>query len=306
VPRHRTARVSRLSTFPRPRSPGSSPRDKGVLARRLVAAALVVASLVLLTVYLRESEDGALHAAQRLGQAALQPFQVAGERIARPFQDAYSWFDGLVDAKGERDRLQAQVQELQQKVAQYENATQENARLRGLLQFIDGPGLDDYDRITTRVLAQPSSPFDQTILIAAGASSGIKEDSPVVTPDGLVGLVTKVSSGAAEVTLLTDQSIAVSAYDVQSEAPGVLRHGAGGSSSLLLDRVEKDLVVEEGDLIETAGWSVGDLRSLYPKGIPIGKVTSVGLQDIDLYQRIQVEPFVNFDSLSEVVVLVKP
>lgn len=276
------------------------------MVRRLVAAALVVVSLVLLTVYLRESDDGALHGAQRLGQAALHPFQVAGERIARPFQDAYAWFDELIGVKDERDRLQARVQELQQQVAQFENATQENVRLRELLRFVDGPALLDYDRISTRVLAQPGSAFDQTILVAAGSADGINEDSPVVTPDGLVGLVTNVSTNAAEVTLLTDQSIAVSAFDVQTEARGVLRRGSGGGSNLFLDRVEKDLIVEEGDLIETAGWSVGDLRSLYPKGIPIGNVTGVGLQDIDLYQRIQVEPFVNFDALSEVVILVKP
>ena len=54
----------------------------------------------------------------------------------------------------------------------------------------------------------------------------------------------------------------------------------------------------------TSGWSSGDLSSRYPFGIPIGHVTSVGQQDIDLYKRIQVEPFVDFDSLSEVVILV--
>ena len=76
------------------------------MARRLAAAGLVLLSLVLLTVYLRESEDGGLHAAQRIGLAILAPFQVAGERIARPFQDAYGYVSDLVDAKAERDEFE--------------------------------------------------------------------------------------------------------------------------------------------------------------------------------------------------------
>jgi rod shape-determining protein MreC len=242
------------------------------MVRRLVAAVLVVVSLVLLTVYLRESDDGALHGAQRLGQAALYPFQVAGERIARPFQDAYGWASDLVGAKDERDRLQAQVQALQQQVVELQTASQENERLRELLGYVSGPRLpNDYTPITSRVLAQPANPYDQTILVAAGSADGVTTDSPVVTGDGLVGRVTSVSTNASQVTLLTDQSIAVSALDLDTRAPGVLRRSPGSGSGLVLDRVEKDLV---------------------------------GLQDIDLYQRIQVAPFVNFDALSEVVILV--
>jgi rod shape-determining protein MreC len=283
---------------------GSSPRDPGVTVRRLVAAALVVVSLALLTVYLRESDDGALHAAQRLGQAALHPFQVAGERIARPFQDAWSWSSDLVDAKSERDELAERVQVLQQDVVRYQSEAQENERLRELLGFVEGSRLDAYDRVPTRVIAQPASPYEQTVVIAAGSGDGVRVDDPVVTPDGLVGIVSKTSPNAAQVALLTDQSVAVSAVDATTNARGVLRRAPGAGSGLLLDRVATDLVIREGDVVITSGWREGELQSLYPRGIPIGRVTSVGLQDIDLYQRIQVTPFVDFGSLSEVVVLV--
>jgi rod shape-determining protein MreC len=126
----------------------------------------------------------------------------------------------------------------------------------------------------------------------------------VVTQDGLVGLVTDVTSNGAKVTLLTDQSSAVSALVLESGAAGIVRHGPSDSSALVLDRVGKDELVEEDDLVITAGWRSGDLESLYPRGIPIGTVDSVGQQDVDLYKRIQIAPLVNFDSLAEVVVLV--
>ena len=96
------------------------------MARRLVAGMLVVVSLALLTVYLREDDEGALHGAQQLGLAVLTPFQVAGERIARPFQDAYGYVSDLVDAKAERDALEAQLQALRDELVLYQTAAEEN------------------------------------------------------------------------------------------------------------------------------------------------------------------------------------
>ena len=133
----------------------------------------------------------------------------------------------------------------------------------------------------------------------------MKVNAPVVTDDGLVGLVTELTGNGARITLLTDQSSAVSALVLQSSAAGVVRHGPSDGSTLVLDRVGKDELVNEGDLVITAGWRSGNLESLYPRGIPIGTVSSVGQQDVDLYKRIQVAPLVDFDSLDEVIILIE-
>jgi rod shape-determining protein MreC len=61
--------------------------------------------------------------------------------------------------------------------------------------------------------------------------------------------------------------------------------------------------VNEDDIVITSGWQVGTLASLYPRGIPIGKVSGVSRRDVDLYTRIQLTPFVDFDSLEHVIVL---
>ena len=122
-----------------------------------------------------------------------------------------------------------------------------------------------------------------------------------MTADGLVGNVTLVAGREARVTLLTDQESAVSAVDLQTRAIGIVRHGQGGG--LILDRVSKDQKVNDGDTIVTAGTRSGVLPDLYPRGIQIGKVTSVGQSDTDLYKQIQISPYVPFGSLDSVVVL---
>ena len=280
-------------------------RDAGRLKARLVAVALVLVSLGLITIYFRESSDGALHSAQRIGLSILMPFEVAGERVSRPFRDAWGYGSDLVGAKSENAELREQVAALQKQLIQEQTASRENERLRELTRYIGGPSFpDDYRAVVTRVVARPPSAYNQVVLVAAGSSNGIAVNDPVVTDDGLVGLVTEVTGNGARVTLLTDQASAVSALVLQSGATGIVRHGPSDGSALVLDRVGKDELVSEGDLVITAGWKSGNLESLYPRGIPIGTVASVGQQDVDLYKRIQVTPLVDFDSLAEVIVLV--
>jgi rod shape-determining protein MreC len=143
----------------------------------------------------------------------------------------------------------------------------------------------------------------EQVEIDAGSDQGIRLDSPVVTADGLVGNVTKVAHSVSLVTLLTDQSSAASGLDPKTKATGIVRHDPA-TGDLILDRVTKDQVVEIGDIVVTAGWRSGKLTDLYPKGIPIGSVASVGQVDTDLYKRIQIEPFVQFSALESVLVLV--
>ena len=266
---------------------------------------LVLVSLALITVYFRESSDGPLHASQRIGVSVLMPFEVAGERIARPFRDAWSWMSDLLDAKDENEDLREENKRLRAQVIESQTAGQEATILSGIAAYISGPSFpDDFEPVVARVIGRPPSPYEQKITISAGSDNGIVKNAPVVTEEGLVGVVTDVTDEAAQITLLTDQDSAVSAVVLGSEAAGVVRHGAS-SSSLILDRVEKDQMVDEGDTVITAGWSTGRLESLFPRGIPIGVVESVGQQDVDLYKRVQIAPLVDFDSLSIVAVLLE-
>lgn len=285
------------------RGEGPSSRTGRAFRARLVAAVLVLVSLGLITVYFRESSDGPLHAAQRIGVSVLMPFEVAGERVARPFRDGWAYVSDLFDAKSENDELRAELEEARDRLIAEQIAARENERLRELLGYIGGPSFPaDFEPIAARVVGRPPTPYQQEVIIAAGSDAGVRKDAPVVTGDGLVGLVTEVTSNSAKVTLLTDQQSAVSSVVLESNAAGIVRHGTS-ASTLILDRVGKDQLVEEGNLIVTAGWRSQRLESLYPPGIPIGKVKSVGQQDVDLFKRIQIAPLVDFDSLAAVIVL---
>jgi rod shape-determining protein MreC len=73
----------------------------------------------------------------------------------------------------------------------------------------------------------------------------------------------------------------------------------------VLSRVNKEEVVKEGDEVITSGWRADGLSSLYPRGIPIGEVTSVGRTSNDLYLQVQIRPYVDTSSLHSVIVLIE-
>ncbi len=303
--RNRNARIAVLgSPVPRSRPPGLSSRSATALKRRIVAGVLVLLSLVLITIYFREPAGGGLHSVQSAGATVLRPFEVASERVARPFRDAYGYFAGLIHAKSQNAELRAQVDLLIQRVIQNQTAADENADLRRQLNYVSSARFpQDYDYVATSVVSRPPSEFQQQIGIAAGSSKGVRENDPVVTADGLVGLVTQVAHSNAEVTLLTDPNLNVSALDLQTKAGGVLSQGQG-RGTLTLIRVPKSQVLNDGDPIVTQGFKFGDLTSLYPAGIQIGYISGASQSDVDLFWQAQVVPYVHFDSLRLVLVLI--
>jgi rod shape-determining protein MreC len=287
-----------------PPSPLGS-RGTGALRRRLIVGVLVVLALVLISLSFRSGSDGSLGGVQSAGATVLRPFAVGVERVAQPFRDAYNWFDSLFTARSDAEKLQTEVEDLRQRAIQNEFALQENVTLRRLLEYRDGPRFPrDFRGLAAEVIARPAGAFTQAVVVAVGSDDGVRVNDPVVAPEGLVGLVTRVTPGTARIQLLTDQQLAVPSLDLRTGAPGIVRHARGTRETLVLDRVQKEDVVKVGDELVTAGWSASGLSSLYPKGIPVGEVTSVGQTDTDLYQQVQVDPYVDFGALDAVLVLV--
>jgi rod shape-determining protein MreC len=265
---------------------------------------LAVLSLILITISFRSPTSGALHGIESAGATVLRPFEVAAERVARPFRDAYGYFRGLVHAKSENEKLRDENNRLRQLALRGEAARQLNDDLKSALRFQEGPRFpQDYVPVNARIISWAASEFDQQVVISAGSDADIRQDTPIVTRAGLVGRVTDLNDSAAQVTLITDENSAVQALDQLTGARGLVRHGQG-QDSLILDRVPKEQNVEVGDVIVTAGTRSKQFPSLFPRGIAIGTVSSVGQSDTAPYKQIQIDPFVDFSSLDAVTALI--
>ena len=272
------------------------------MVRRTVLAVLVIGALALLTISFRSPTSGALHDVQGAGASVLKPFQVAAERVARPFRDVYGYFSGLAHAKSENAKLKRELRDLRSTENQHVIAAQRLSELEKVVRFEQGPSFPkDFRSVTTTVISYPSA-FTQEVTIAAGSSSGLRIGTPIMTADGLIGHVTNVTSNTAQVMLLTDPDSSVPARDISHGLVGQVHPGQGGT--LILDRVAKALQPQKGDLVVTQGTVDSRYPDFYPYGLPIGEVQSVGTSDIASYLTVQLTPFAHFDSLDVVIALI--
>ena len=90
----------------------------------------MLVSLILITISFREPSSGVAHGIESAGATVLRPFEVAAERVARPFRDVYGYFAGLVHVKSENERLKEEVTRLRQQALQGGTAIEQLARLQ--------------------------------------------------------------------------------------------------------------------------------------------------------------------------------
>lgn len=266
-------------------------------------ACLVLLSFVLITLSFRSS---ALDGVQGTAAGVLRPFEVGANRVARPFRDAIGWVHGLADAKSQNAALRRQNERLVQQLIRSQSAVKENAYLRRQLDYHGAPTEAAFAKVNAEVLANPQNDLEQSLTIAAGSNNGVAAGDVVRTPDGLVGVVDRAFPSVSRVRLLTDGDSNVNATDAaHPTSVGIVSSGSG-SNSLILDNVQKSSYVGVDDVIMTAGTlGKGALPSMFPRGIPIGVVTSESDNDIDPYHSIQVRPYVDFSSVQSVIVLVR-
>jgi rod shape-determining protein MreC len=273
-----------------------------VQRRRAVLAVLLAVSLVLLTIYFSEPIGGGLHAIQRGAGEALSPLEEGVSRAFKPFSDLAGWVGDVSSAKKENKQLKTEVQTLRTQLAQLATDKREAQQLRAITQ-VSANLPQDAKTITARVIAHSPTVWYSTIQIDKGRGDGLRVNQPVITAGGLAGKVVATTGGTARVALITDQSNAVSAEVMPNGVSGVVKPEIGGKD-LILDFIPKGSHLRRGQIVVTSGFKSGDLQSLFPRGIPIGKVGSVNQDQLENYQRVRVQPYADLRRMDFVQVVI--
>jgi len=189
----------------------------------------------------------------------------------------------------ERDnkRLKARILEL-------EEAGRENSRLRSLLAF---QKRTTFESVAAKVIAFDASNFSRSFVINKGQQQGIKIGNPVITPDGVVGIIQEVSKTNSRVLLINNPEFAMAAEVPRSHAAGVVSGMLDGQSKLKY--LELDADVRIGDDVISIG-----RNSRFPGGIPIGIVSKILKDPTGLMLSAILTLEVQLSSLQEVLVIV--
>jgi len=267
-------------------------RRTGIDRSTALFAALVVASLVLMTVDLRAAGEGLGGTLRDGAQAAFTPVQKAVSFVTRPVVGFFENISDLVGLRDENQQLRAEVARLEQDLAATESLQRQVEELEAILG-IEPP--EELDTVVARVLATGVSDFDPLRLIDKGRRHGITVDMPVIDEGGLVGRVVSVTGTSARIRLITDPTMRVAVRVDRTGETGVLIGRGGGL--LALEMLNTNTALVEGDLLVTA-----DGR--FPAGIPVARVAEAAEAEVGFSLRTTAAPTAELTRVDFVKVLV--
>jgi rod shape-determining protein MreC len=260
---------------------------------------LVLTAVTLITLDARGGRTGALGAVGRAAHTVVSPVERGVSAVVRPIGD---WWDGVVssgDLKRENRDLKRRVADLEGKQNEADQAITENEQFKRILQL---PILGDVPRVAARVINRDPGNFESTLTIDKGTEAGIARDMPVLAGDGLLGKVIEAWRGGAKVRVLVDPDSAVGVQTEQRpnhDSTTGIAQGRAGSRDIVVDDFDSDKPVVVGDTIVTSGLE----NSVFPYGLPVGKVVKVDKLPGGLGTRVRIRPYVDFDGAAYVMVL---
>jgi rod shape-determining protein MreC len=275
--------------------------DKTVRRRRAVLVVLGALSLILLTAYFGESPNGRLHDVQRGFLTVVSPIQEGANAALKPVRNLFGWFGNALHAKHQLAEVRKQNDRLRTELLARADYERGYLRLLRLYHLDGGLHLSDYRPVTAGVIAQPANLWYATVNIDKGSSAGVQVNDPVIDAEGLVGKVTATAPDGAQVSLITDSAVAVSAMINETGAPGMVYPKVGAPNTLVIQYLPANTPVSVGNYVVTSGTISSKGASLFPRGIPIGQVSSVGEEAP--YKTVEIHPLANLRGLETVQVL---
>lgn len=229
--------------------------------------------------------------------------------VVKPVHEGFAWISHRVREtvisvsqlfylKKENEALKKEVQELQAYKYKFMEYSEENARLRRMLEFKEKNS--QYDMVAAEVIGRDPGNWFNVIIIDKGRKNGITENMAVVTEKGLVGYTIDVGNDWAKVLMLLDNRMSVSAMIQRTRDNGILKGNIApappGCAKMVF--LPADAHIVKGDTVITSG-----LGGIVPKGILIGEVVEVRKESDNLTQYAIVKPAVDFQKLEEVFVI---
>ena len=256
-----------------------------------ILLAVLLVSFLLLTV---QTRGGGTGRAGELMAIVLTPVQ---SLLVRVHRGALGFWANYVDWKVVRREvvsLRGENEHLRVQALQAGETREENTRLRRLLVLRDRLPLAT---VAGEVIGREAGGWVRSLTVNRGRSDGIVQQTPVIMPDGLVGRVVQVHRGAAVIQLLNDPASTVGAVVQRTRTAGLVEGDAGGAVRFKF-MARDGASVAPGDLVVTSG-----LGTLFPKGLPVGRVVKIEDKGSALFHFAVLAPAVDFSRVEEVLLV---
>lgn len=230
----------------------------------------------------------------------VNPIQKVVYNINNSIKGTFDFFLNFSKIKEENKELTKENVSLENKLLEYDKLKEENDRLREVLNFKNSK--NNYDYLGCEIIGYSGESFSSGYIIDKGENDGLKKDMIVISNKGLVGQITSTGSNWSIVQSLLNENIAVSVMvNSTRETTGILKGYINHNNENLTKVTNLPIgsAIKEGDVIVTSG-----LGQIYPKETRIGEVISVETDEIKVMKTAIVKPFVDFNKLEELFVVI--
>jgi len=261
-------------------------------SRAVILTTALILSFLLMTLQVRH-ETAVVTFTRQVVLLTVSPFIKLTAGLVQGTRNVWRDYVDLRHLREESRHLHGEVATLKRRIDQLEEQALETQRLQRLLAMREGTRAEF---LTARVVGKDATNWFKTILLDRGSMEGVRRNQPVLAPDGLVGRVVEVTRGSAKVQLLTDPVSAVGGLVQRTRVTGIVSGNLGAGARVRYLPLLADVVV--GDEVVTSG-----MGGVFPKGIPVGRVTAVERRSGGLFQEATLQPVVDLGRLEEVMIL---
>ncbi len=254
--------------------------------------------ILLLFFMLRAAYTGGLSPliSQALG-LIVTPLQRTSSAIADSvggFFQRYTYVDQIAK---QNDQLQEEVNQLRAQLVELEQFRQENASLR---EFLDIKQKNpDFALEPAAIVARDPNDRFYSITVDKGTLDGVSLRDPVISPEGLVGVVNEVGLNWAKVLTILDVGVNAGAYDVRTRDIGIVTGDIhlAAEGMCKLSYLPRESGASVGDLVVTTG------GGLFPKDLVIGKISDVAFDKGEVSLYAQITPTADIRGLTDVMII---
>ena len=263
---------------------------------KLLVLVLVVALIAGLGHRMRQGQAGA---AEDAAGALRTPFQKVASALVSRMEDLYGYLFEYNNLKEENELPRAQRAELEQQIRENDRATEENARLRQLLELSEKHS--DFTFESAKVVSWSASNSNSSFTISKGSDSGLEVGDSVVTEYGvLVGTIIETGSNWSTVETITDLGTRIGVLVGSEEVSAILQgdYTLMRSQYMKLNYIATPDQIITGDTVITSG-----AGGAYPQGLIVGTVSSVHTEAAGQNEYAVVEPFTALEELTQIFII---
>ena len=207
--------------------------------------------------------------------------------------------DSLLNTYEENQHLKARLEEFAGVQAEVTDLQSENEELKELVGKQED--LRDYNPIQATVIARNPDQWEEKVILNKGTSSGVKENMAVLTAAGLIGKVTLTTPFTSTVELVSTQNpnyrVSAMVLGGEEDVFGLIEGYDAERRELMLKRIDAEIEIEVGQQVVSSG-----LGGIFPKGIVIGEITEITIDEFGLTKLAYIKPAAEFSLLNHVMI----